>query len=43
MSIDSSQPMAEGPRPEWDLPEIRNIETKRIPFEPRRLRNFESA
>ena len=43
MSIDSSQPMAEGPRPAWDLPEIRDIEIRRIPFEPRRLRNFESA
>ena len=43
MSIDSSQPMAEGPRPEWDLPEIRNIEIRRILFEPRRPRNFESA
>jgi hypothetical protein len=43
MSIDSTQPMAEGPRPAWDLPEIRNIEIRHIPFEPRRPRNFESA
>ncbi len=43
MSIDSSQPMAEGPRPEWDLPEIRKIEIRRIPFEPLRLRNFDSS
>lgn len=43
MSIDSSHPMAEGPRPEWDLPEVRNIEIRRIPFEPRRPRNFEST
>jgi hypothetical protein len=43
MSTDSSQPIAEGPRPGWDLPSIRNIEIRRIPFEPRRPRNFESA
>jgi hypothetical protein len=35
--------MPEGPRPAWDLPEIRDIEIRRIPFEPRRPRNFESA
>jgi hypothetical protein len=43
MSIDSSQPMPEGPRPEWNLPEILNIEIRRIPFEPPTLRNFESS
>lgn len=43
MSTDSTQPMPEGPRPAWDLPEIRNIEIRRVTFEPRRPRNFESA
>ncbi|MGH3145244.1 MAG: hypothetical protein ACRDTR_05530 [Rubrobacter sp.] len=43
MSTDSSQPLGQGPRPEWDLPEIRDIEIRRVPFEAFGLRNFESS
>lgn len=43
MSIDSSQPLAPGPRPEWRLPNIVEIEIRRIDYRPRERRNFESA
>jgi hypothetical protein len=43
MSIDSSQPITQGPRPDWRLPNIVSIEARRIPYQPRRLRNFESV
>jgi hypothetical protein len=43
MAIDSSQPIGHGPRPEWTLPGIVAIEMRRIDFQARRPRNFESA
>jgi hypothetical protein len=43
MAIDSSQPIAHGPRPEWTLPGIGAIEMRRIAFQARRPRNFASA
>jgi hypothetical protein len=43
MTIDSSKPVAHGPRPEWTLPEVVAIEMRRIEFQARQPRNFESA
>ena len=43
MSVDRTQPIPTGPRPEWDLPEVLDIKVRRVPFKPRKLRNFGSA
>jgi len=43
MTTDSSQPLPGAPRPEWTLPEITGIQIRRIPFQARKPRNFESA
>ena len=43
MTTDSSQPIAQGPRPEWTLPEIVGLEIRQIDFQPRRGRYVESA
>jgi hypothetical protein len=43
MSIDSTRPIPQGPRPEWDLPEILDVEIRRVRYDPPKLRNFESA
>ena len=43
MTIDTTQPLSGGPRPEWDLPEILDIQIKRILFKPNQPRNFKSA
>jgi hypothetical protein len=43
MTTDSSKPITPGPRPDWRLPAIIGIEIRRIDYEPRRLRHFESA
>lgn len=43
MSIDTSKPEREGARPKWDLPEIKDIQIKRIPFKPPEKRNLKSS
>lgn len=43
MTTDSSQPLPGAPRPEWTLPEITRIQIRRVPFQARKPRNFESA
>lgn len=43
MTVDRTQPIPTGPRPEWDLPEVLDMKIERVPFEPRELRNFKSA
>lgn len=43
MTIDSSPPTGQGPRPDWRLPDIVDIEIRRIAYQPRRLRNFDSS
>jgi hypothetical protein len=43
MFIDASQPTSTGLPPDWNLPKILDIRVQRIPFEPRKLRNFKSA
>jgi hypothetical protein len=43
MSIDFSQPLPADSRPSWDLPEIVEVKTMNVPFEPRQLRNFRSS
>lgn len=43
MFIDVTQPISEGRRPEWDLPEIVELQIRRIPYEPPKLRNFKSS
>lgn len=43
MSTDAGQPVSQAPRPEWQLPDVLDIEVRRIRYQPRRTRNFESA
>lgn len=43
MSIDISQPLPADSRPSWELPEIVEVQTLNVPFEPRHLRNFRSS
>jgi hypothetical protein len=43
MSTDAGQPISQAPRPEWQLPDILDIQMRRIRYQPRRPRNFESA
>jgi hypothetical protein len=43
MAIDFSQPLPGGQPPDWDLPEIIDIQTRRVPFDPPKLRNFNSS
>jgi hypothetical protein len=43
MSQDVSKPVVSDTRPEWNLPEIKNMRIRRVPFEPRKPHNFESA
>jgi hypothetical protein len=43
MSADSSYRISEGPRPEWDLPDILDIKIQRIQYEPPQHRNFKSS
>ncbi len=43
MPIDVTQPILVEPRPEWNLPEVIDIQIRRVPFEPPKLRNFKSA
>ena len=43
MSVDKTQPIAEGSRPNWDLPDILDIEIRRVSFEPPKLRHSKST
>ncbi len=43
MPTDVSEPIASGPKPTWDLPDILDIQIRRIPYEPPKLRNFRSV
>ncbi|GAB1541202.1 hypothetical protein NUACC21_38720 [Scytonema sp. NUACC21] len=43
MSIDVSQPLPPDSRPSWNLPEIVEVQTRNVSFEPRQLRNFRSS
>ena len=43
MSTDTSRPISGGPRPDWDLPEILDIQIRRIAFDPPKPRNFKSV
>jgi len=43
MSIDASQPLPADSRPSWELPEIVEVQTLNVSFEPRQLRNFRSS
>jgi hypothetical protein len=43
MTIDTAQPLSGGPRPEWDLPEILDIQTRHISFKANQPRHFKSA
>jgi len=43
MTIDTTQPLSGGPRPEWDLPEILEIQIRRISFNATKPRNFKSV
>ncbi|WP_440947794.1 hypothetical protein ACSAZL_05965 [Methanosarcina sp. T3] len=43
MSPDISKPVRGGTRPSWDLPEIRDIQIRRVSFRPPERRNFESS
>ena len=43
MSPDVSKPIRGGNRPNWDLPEIQDIQIRRVPFRPPERRNFESS
>jgi len=42
MTTDTSQPISQGPRPDWRLPKIIDLYISRKNYEPRRLRNFNS-
>jgi hypothetical protein len=43
MATDASSRIPQGPRPDWDLPEVLDIKIQRIEFEPPKHRNFTSA
>ena len=43
MTTDAGQPISPAPGPEWQLPDVLDIRMRRIRYQPRRPRNFESA
>ncbi|MEO8286559.1 MAG: hypothetical protein ABI670_09005 [Chloroflexota bacterium] len=43
MSNDASYPISEGPRPDWDLPDVVDIQIRKVQFEAPQHRNFRSA
>jgi hypothetical protein len=43
MPIDSGAPLTGARRPDWELPEIIDLEIRRVPFEPPKHRHFEST
>jgi hypothetical protein len=43
MPNDASHSIPQGPRPDWNLPDIVDIRIQRVQFEPPKLRNFKSA
>ena len=43
MPNDSTSREPAAPRPNWQLPKVRNIQIRRVPYLPKRRRNFQSA
>ena len=43
MSNDASYRISEGPRPDWDLPDVVDIQIRQVQFEPPKHSNFKSA
>lgn len=43
MPLDVSKPTRDGTPPNWDLPEIQDMQIRRVPFRPPEHKNFESS
>jgi hypothetical protein len=42
MAIDAGNRQEDAPRPDWTLPELVSLDIRRVPYQPPKLRNFES-